>query len=119
MSERQLLVAVGGCGWDGPGPRCWLRAAAFQGTVNTQRPAPPNPLQVTDKRIVVTNNSPVFKRQTQVAFSKIKEVRAVPRAFGAWGDMVIFLKDGSRFELVGVDKFADIKRHIESCIIDG
>jgi hypothetical protein len=53
-----------------------------------------------------------------VAFSKIKEVRTVPRAFGAWGDMVIFLKDGSRLELIGIEKFAEVKRHIESCMYD-
>jgi hypothetical protein len=53
-----------------------------------------------------------------VAFSKIKEVRTVTRAFGAWGDMVIFTKDNSRLELIGLEKCADIKRHIESCIYD-
>ncbi len=36
------------------------------------------------------------RTQAQVSFAKIKEVRAAPRAFGAWGDMVIFLKDGSQ-----------------------
>jgi DNA/RNA endonuclease YhcR with UshA esterase domain len=42
---------------------------------------------VTDRRVVVTNTSPAFRGQTQVAFSQIREIRAVPRAFGAWGDM--------------------------------
>lgn len=52
----------------------------------------------------------------QVAFSQIKEVRMVPRAFGAWGDMVVFLKDKSRLELVGLERCEEIKRHIDSYI---
>lgn len=31
---------------------------------------------------------------------------------------VVVLKDGSRLELLGVEKYDDIKRHIESCIYD-
>ncbi|GBF94882.1 ribonuclease P [Raphidocelis subcapitata] len=73
-------------------------------------------IKVTDKRIVVTNTSPAFKGQTQVAFSQIRDVRTVPRGFGAWGDMVVFLKDNSRLELIGLEKYAEIKSHIESCI---
>ncbi|KIZ04899.1 hypothetical protein MNEG_3056 [Monoraphidium neglectum] len=73
-------------------------------------------IKVTNKRIVVTNTSPAFKNQTQVAFSQIKEVRMVPRAFGAWGDMVVFLKDKSRLELVGLERCEEIKRHIDSYI---
>lgn len=53
--------------------------------------------------------------QVQISYDRIKEVRAVPRAFGAWGDMVIFLEKGDRLELVGMEKYADIKAHIERC----
>jgi hypothetical protein len=56
--------------------------------------------------------------QVQVPYTQIKEVRAVPRALGAWGDMVIFLKDGARLEVTGLESFADVKRHIESCMYD-
>jgi hypothetical protein len=31
-----------------------------------------------------------------VAYSQIAEVRTAPRAFGLWGDCVIFLKNGDR-----------------------
>jgi hypothetical protein len=53
-----------------------------------------------------------------VPYAQIKEVRTVPRALGAWGDMVIFLKDGARLEVAGLESFADVKRHIESCMYD-
>ncbi|GAB4817787.1 hypothetical protein N2152v2_004833 [Parachlorella kessleri] len=33
-------------------------------------------------------------------------------AFGLWGDMVIFLKDGSRLELVGLERFSEIRAYI-------
>lgn len=46
----------------------------------------------TNKRVIITNSSPLFSSATQIPYRKIKEVRAAPRALGAWGDMVIFLK---------------------------
>ena len=72
----------------------------------------------TNRRVIVETNSPVVKRTVEVDYSKIKEVRSVPRAFGAWGDMVIFLKDGSRLELVGLEKVMEIRNYIEGFIID-
>jgi hypothetical protein len=56
--------------------------------------------------------------QVEVPYKDIKEIRTAPRAFGLWGDMVIFLKDGNRLEITGLDTYADIKRHIQSCIYD-
>lgn len=70
----------------------------------------------TNKRIVVITNSPVMKREVQIEISKIKEIRTAPRAFGAWGDMVIFLKDESRLELVGLENFRAIQDYIEGLI---
>eukprot|EP00877_Chromochloris_zofingiensis_P014006 jgi/Chrzof1/885/Cz01g32200.t1 len=72
----------------------------------------------TNKRIIVTNTSPLFSRQVQVAYKNIKEIRSAPRALGLWGDMVVFLKDGSRLEIAGLEKYQDIRRHIESCMYD-
>lgn len=60
----------------------------------------------------------VARAQIEVAYSNIAEIRTAPRAFGLWGDAVVFLKDGSRLELTGLERYADIKRHIESCIYD-
>jgi hypothetical protein len=70
----------------------------------------------TNKRISVITNSPVMKREVQIEISKIQEVRTAPRAFGAWGDMVIFLKDGSRLELTGLENFRAIQDYIEGLI---
>lgn len=57
--------------------------------------------------------------QVEVPYRNIKEIRTAPRALGLWGDCVIFLKDGSRLEITGLEKFQEIKRHILSCIVDG
>jgi hypothetical protein len=54
--------------------------------------------------------------QVQISFNKVKEVRVAPRAFGAWGDVVIRLKDGSQLDLIGFEKFREIKEHIDKCI---
>ena len=40
--------------------------------------------------------------------SSVEEIRFVYRAFGAAGDMVLFLKDGAKVELRHVPKFEDI-----------
>lgn len=53
-----------------------------------------------------------------VEYSKIREIRSAPRAFGLWGDMVVFLKDGARLELVGLENFAEIRNYIEGFITD-
>lgn len=41
----------------------------------------------------------------QVEYTKIKEIRSAPRAFGLWGDVVFFLKDGSRLPLAGLERY--------------
>ena len=38
----------------------------------------------------------------------------VPRGFGAWGDMVLTLKDGSRLELKSLPKFRETYEYIEA-----
>ncbi|GFR47158.1 hypothetical protein Agub_g8849 [Astrephomene gubernaculifera] len=70
----------------------------------------------TNKRLTVTNTSPLFSRTIEVPYSKIKEIRAGPRGFGLWGDMVVFLRDGSRLELTGLEKYREIADHINRCI---
>lgn len=68
--------------------------------------------------MIVVTNSPMLKREVQIDYSKIKEIRTAPRAFGLWGDMVVFLKDGSRLELVGLERFDEIRDYIEGKIVD-
>lgn len=41
-------------------------------------------------------------------YKQIKEIRSAPRAFGAWGDIVFFLKDGSRLELAGLERYDEV-----------
>lgn len=67
----------------------------------------------TDRRLIVTTNSPVLQREVQIEYSKIKEIRSVPRMGGLWGDCVFFLKDGSRLELVALENFREIQDYIE------
>lgn len=69
--------------------------------------------KVTNQRVIVSVDSPIRKDMTQIAYSQIKEVRAVNRFFGLWGDMVLFLKDGSRLELAGIEDVMAIKLYIE------
>ena len=52
------------------------------------------------------------KDKTQVVYSQIKEVRTVPRGFGAWGDMVLVLTDGARLELRSMPRFREIEAYI-------
>ena len=67
----------------------------------------------TNKRIIITNDSPLFKREIQLLYSDIKEVRTASRGLGAWGDMVVFTKRGERLELIGMERYQDLKVHID------
>ncbi len=48
----------------------------------------------TNKRLIVSNTSPLFGKEVQILYSNLREVRAAPRAFGLWGDMVRVLSPG-------------------------
>ena len=60
--------------------------------------------QITSRRISVSGGW-MGKDRSQVVYSQISEVRCVPRGFGAWGDMVLVLTDGSRLEMRSVPNF--------------
>jgi hypothetical protein len=70
----------------------------------------------TNKRVVVTTDSPTTKRTVEVSYNQIREVRAVNRAAGLWGDMVIFLKSGERLEIAGLEKAVELKAYIDGFI---
>ena len=70
----------------------------------------------TNKRIVITNTSPLFKSEIQLPYSELREVRTAPRALGAWGDMVLFTKRGERLELIGMERYKELKDYIERCM---
>jgi hypothetical protein len=43
-------------------------------------------------------------KQTDCAYQEVKDVRTVSRGLGAWGDMVIELKNGDKLELRSLEK---------------
>ena len=70
---------------------------------------------ITSRRISVTGGW-MGRDRSQVAFSQVREVRSVSRGFGAWGDMVLVLTDGSRLELLSVPRFRELEAFIEERI---
>jgi len=68
--------------------------------------------KITNKRVSVTGGW-LGKDKTQIVYSQIKEVRAIPRGFGSYGDMVLVMKDGARLEMRSVPDFREIARYIE------
>ena len=68
--------------------------------------------RITSRRISV-NGGWLGRDRTQVVYSQIQEVLSVPRGFGAWGDMVLVLADGSRLEMRSVPRFRELETYIE------
>lgn len=52
--------------------------------------------------------------QTEIVYQDIDEIRYVYRAFGAAGDMVLFLKDGAKVEMRHVPQFNEIYTYVLS-----
>lgn len=71
--------------------------------------------RITSRRISVTGGW-LGRDRSDIIYSEVAKVVTVPRGFGAWGDMVITLKDGSRLELRAIPKFRDIYDYINSKI---
>ena len=71
---------------------------------------------ITTRRISVTGGW-MGRDRSQVVFSQVREVRSVSRGFGAWGDMVLVLTDGSRLELRSVPRFRELEAFIEERIL--
>jgi hypothetical protein len=68
--------------------------------------------RITSRRIEV-NGGWLGRDRTQVVYSQIREVRSVPRGFGAWGDMVLVLTDGTKLEMRSVPNFRAVETFIE------
>ena len=66
---------------------------------------------VTSRRISVSGGW-MGRDRSQVVYSQIREVRCVPRGFGAWGDMVLVLTDGSRLEMRSLPRFREVETFI-------
>lgn len=71
--------------------------------------------RVTNRRITVTGGW-MGRDRTDIIYSEIVKVVKVPRGVGAWGDMVLTLRDGSRLELRAIPKFRDIYDYINEKI---
>ncbi len=73
--------------------------------------------RITNRRVSVTGGW--FGRdRSDVIYSEMVSVVSVPRGWGAWGDMVITLKNGNRLELRSVPNFRDVVSYIEQRIAD-
>jgi len=68
--------------------------------------------RITSRRIEI-NGGWLGRDRTQVVYSQIREVRSVPRGYGAWGDMVLVLSDGARLEMRSVPRFRELEAYIE------
>lgn len=68
--------------------------------------------RITNRRISVTGGW-MGRDRTDIIYSEIVKSVKIPRGFGAWGDMVLTLRDGSRLELRSVPKFREIYAYIE------
>jgi nitrogen fixation protein len=67
--------------------------------------------RITDRRISVIGGW-LGRDRSDVIYSEITKVVTVPRGLGAWGDMVVTLKDGSRLELRAVPRFRELYDYI-------
>lgn len=63
--------------------------------------------RITDRRISITGGW-MGRDRTDIIYKEVAKIVTVPRGFGAWGDMVVTLKDGSRIEMRAVPNFRDI-----------
>ncbi len=63
---------------------------------------------------MVTTASPVLQREVQVSYDQIKEMRTIQRGLGLWSDAVIFLKDGARLEIAGLERGVEIRDYVMS-----
>jgi hypothetical protein len=67
--------------------------------------------RITDRRISVTGGW-MGRDRSDIIYSEVVKVVTVPRGLGAWGDMVLTLRDGSRLELRAVPKFREAYDYI-------
>lgn len=67
--------------------------------------------RITDRRITVIGGW-MGRDRSDIIYSEITKIVTVPRGLGAWGDMVITLKDGSRLELRAMPKFREVYNFI-------
>ena len=67
--------------------------------------------KITTRRISVTGGW-LGRDKTQIAYTQISEIRAIPRGLGSYGDMVLVLKDGARLEMRSIPNFRETETFI-------
>ncbi len=67
--------------------------------------------KITTRRISVTGGW-LGRDKTQIVYSQIAEIRAIPRGLGSYGDMVLVLKDGARLEMRSIPNFRETESYI-------
>jgi len=68
--------------------------------------------RISSRRISVTSGW-LGRNRLDVVYAEIAKVVTVPRGLGGWGDMVLTLKDGSRFEMRSVPNFRKAYEFVE------
>lgn len=71
--------------------------------------------RITNRRVSITSGW-MGRDRADVIYSEITQVVTVPRGWGAWGDMVLTLKDGSRLELRAIPRFREVYQYINDKI---
>jgi hypothetical protein len=71
--------------------------------------------RITDRRVSVTGGWRGRDR-SDVIYSEIVKINKVPRGVGLWGDMVLFLKDGSKLEMRAVPRYQEVYNYISERI---
>ncbi len=67
--------------------------------------------RITNRRVTITGGW-MGRDRTDIIYSEIVKIAKVPRGLGAWGDMVLTLRDGSRLELRAIPKFRETYEYI-------
>ncbi len=67
--------------------------------------------RITNRRITVMGGWGGRDR-SDIIYKEIAKIVSVPRGLGAWGDMVLTLKDGSRLELRSIPDFRTVQEYI-------
>ncbi|MDS3859581.1 PH domain-containing protein [Thermosynechococcaceae cyanobacterium BACA0444] len=63
--------------------------------------------RITDRRITIIGGW-LGRDRSDIVYGEVAKVVTVPRGWGAYGDMVVTLKDGNRLEMRAVPRFRDV-----------
>ncbi len=69
--------------------------------------------RITNRRISVVGGW-LGRDQVDLIYAEIASIISVPRGWGAWGDMVITLEDGSKIEMRAVPNYREVIEYIEA-----